>query len=583
MKLFKILWLIMFNVSFVTNSIGQNKLNCNIYLGDVDKDGTDDFIKVIDKRAIKVFKSDFQVSPLTNKTICFNDDIVKIIVGDFLGRENVVMVILESDGIHYYNYSTTRKQLLKLSQQQNFILYNQEDILVGDFDADKKDEVLLHNPRTGRVTFYEFNNVNRLTVVSQNKIRLGNLTDFDFKGKKIIVGEFNGNSDRDDLLIIDYKTQRIHRYSGAFHQGVNEFWYHFDAYNKDIKRSNNIAAVNINGDTTHDIVIRNADSGKYAFYYPNEFLPNGLKPITNVEAGQLPKDKGEAILVKHKDKRKKRNNILFMQGNFLKLTGAAFDSKIRKETFWWAYTSDKLCKTENLSPNHIIKRSEWKDTFNSILSSSNLRLNNFTPQQREYQTGEFEFYKPNDSFLDLNGSLFLLNIGEPIRTGPDAMYKMYINNWNSEKIEISGKPNSNLELKIEMEDNDSEIVGKCHNNLFCDLSPAPNFDYSNSKITIDINLFVQDGSFDYQAVSDFNANVLESGPCKDNIFALFCPSNRNSIIETNFEQQINSQINGAFKSRFLDILETLIALKGINLSNIKSLKISTDEDILLFE
>ncbi|MFS4466489.1 hypothetical protein [Maribacter sp. 2210JD10-5] len=215
------------------------------------------------------------------------------------------------------------------------------------------------------------------------------------------------------------------------------------------------------------------------------------------------------------------------------------------------------------------------------MEQASLRLNNFTPDKNE-ALGEYEFYLENDSNLELFGNVSPINIGTPIETGPNEMYKMYVNDWGSRDFSARGIQGNTIRLEILMEDAGYEIIGKCHDNFLCGFSPAPSFNFLNTAIRIDLNLNIQNNELDFHGVSKIIADIQETGPCTNNVFAMFCPSNKTSILKTNFETRINRQINGRYRNQILDFFNMIIELKGIDLNIINSIYIDSDENIMFF-
>jgi hypothetical protein len=191
--------------------------------------------------------------------------------------------------------------------------------------------------------------------------------------------------------------------------------------------------------------------------------------------------------------------------------------------------------------------STWQNALNGIFSGSCLRLNNYTPVQNQYDRNEREFYRPNDSYirLNFNGNIIPYPIPiDVIQTGPNSMYKMYINDWNTNQITAT-PDNGRIKISLLFEDNGVEVVGRCYRNTLCDFSPAPNFNYSNSRIDIYLTLVASGGKVSYTAANVFTANVAESGPCVNNFFGAFCPSDRAGLIKGTIEAKLNEHLNSA--------------------------------------
>jgi hypothetical protein len=187
----------------------------------------------------------------------------------------------------------------------------------------------------------------------------------------------------------------------------------------------------------------------------------------------------------------------------------------------------------------------WRNALNNVFTNSSVRLNNYTPVQNQYDRNERQFYRPNDSYLRLvfNGTPIQYPIPiDVIQTGPDRMYKMYVNDWNTRNI-IARNEGNRIKISLLFESDGTEIIGNCYNNFWCGSSPAPNFNYSDAVIDIYLDLRAERGQISYNATNRFTATVAESGPCVNNFFAMFCPADRSSLIKTTIENKLNEHLN----------------------------------------
>ncbi len=197
------------------------------------------------------------------------------------------------------------------------------------------------------------------------------------------------------------------------------------------------------------------------------------------------------------------------------------------------------------SPTIRITLADWRQTLNGIFSTTAMRLNNYTPIPNQYFQNERQFLKPDDSYFKLNFNGYPFRYPIPIdvmEVGPDNMFKLYVNDWNSNTI-TAVPENRRIRVTLTMEDDGVEILGNCYNNFSCGFTSPPQFNYYNSKIDIYLTLKPVNGHLSYDAEAIFTANVSESGPCVDNVFAFLCPSNRASIIKSKLETKLNDILN----------------------------------------
>lgn len=231
-----------------------------------------------------------------------------------------------------------------------------------------------------------------------------------------------------------------------------------------------------------------------------------------------------------------------------------------------------------IAPAATIPAATWQNAFYQVFSKSAVRLNNYTPVQNQYDRNERQFLKPDDSYIQLwlNNRMNKFTIPiDVMQVGPNSMFKMYINDWNSQQISIVPE-NGSIKITLFMEDAGTEIVGNCYNNFACGFTPTPAFNYINSRIDIYLKLVPENGKVSYNATTIFNADVAESGPCVNNLFAIFCPSNRAGLIKSTIEGKINEYLNNQLLKT---LVSSLLFSQVQNLTSISSVRLSNNGDI----
>lgn len=232
-------------------------------------------------------------------------------------------------------------------------------------------------------------------------------------------------------------------------------------------------------------------------------------------------------------------------------------------------------------PIATIPTSSWQNVLNQVFSGSSVRLNNYTPIQNQYYRNDLQFFKPGDSYfqLRLNDRLMKFDIPiDMIPSGQDNMFKMYINDWNSRQL-IAGYENGNIKITLLMEDEGMEVIGNCYNHFLCGFTPTPSFNYTNSKIDIYLQLISEGGRLSYNANAIFSADVIETGPCVNNLFAAFCPPNRSGFIKAKIEGKLNEYLNAPLIKAFL--IQTISNLLPANTA-VTTVKINNGGDIQIW-
>src|SRR5262245_63025175 len=136
-----------------TNS--QILLSRKLYLGDIDGDRLDELIEV-DGSHVYVFKANSDHTPVVEQV--FSAPVERLIIGDFVsaGREHgkdQLLAILTDGTIQGYAISDDRQQMWWWFTQPSFIKTT-DHFVVGDFDGDGADEILVYDPSTGGILIY---------------------------------------------------------------------------------------------------------------------------------------------------------------------------------------------------------------------------------------------------------------------------------------------------------------------------------------------------------------------------------------------------------------------------------------------
>ncbi len=210
-----------------TNS--QILLSPRLYLGDIDGDHLDELIEV-DGRHLYIFKCNYEHPPLLEHV--FSSRVNRLVIGDYVasGREHgkdQILAILEDGTIQGWAISDDLKQMWWWFTQPTFI-NDSEHFIVGDFDGDGADEIMVYEPSTGAIKLYEFQSNGLFGEMSGYS--LGNLNGPDLRQKLLLAGDFGQAYSRKDLLVIDRAAGQIMRFDTANEpNGTNTFCWAFSS------------------------------------------------------------------------------------------------------------------------------------------------------------------------------------------------------------------------------------------------------------------------------------------------------------------------------------------------------------------
>jgi hypothetical protein len=212
-------------------------------------------------------------------------------------------------------------------------------------------------------------------------------------------------------------------------------------------------------------------------------------------------------------------------------------------------------------------RAEWASTLEALIPMGSIRLNNFnagsdgTPIGGEFcgfvagegceneqnsnsgafcNGAEFQFKRPCNSHIDFILGRRDFDLTVP-RVGPDAMFKIYVNDINSTGIS-AGTQDRFLRFSVDFESDGREIRANCYNNFFC-FAGVPEFELDNLHIDILLGITAVENTITYDDVQvNVTADLQNAGLCHDNLFAAFC-GDTHEIIFSNLRDQIINQMN----------------------------------------
>lgn len=350
----------------LTNAYSKdhNKITDWLYKADINGDNIEELLQ-INGRFLTVYKPDFLMTPVLSHR--FNADIQRIVVGDFVssGREHgkeQIAAILADGSIQVFAISNDLSELWWWFTQSNFIAAH-EHYQVGDFDGDYADEIMVHNPHNGQLRFYEI--TGNAFFYRKYNFSLGNLANFNLRYKTILIQrEQQGTRKNPHIVVIDNHHRQVMSFATVRPNGGNfTFWWAFTTRTNLYDSNSKVYIANVDGSAKDDIIIRNNQTGHYSFY-KIEYLNQRLRPIYHISKGQLPivANQGSIHPIQTTTNIRNRDNLLYVQennGRRFTLSGSAHDGS--RETYWWAYTTDRPFIGSNFTfDSNITKRQVLK-------------------------------------------------------------------------------------------------------------------------------------------------------------------------------------------------------------------------------
>lgn len=239
-----------------------------------------------------------------------------------------------------------------------------------------------------------------------------------------------------------------------------------------------------------------------------------------------------------------------------------------------------------------IPRDTWFNPLRSGLSTAAVRVNNYTPRQHEFNpTGERAFLRPGDCFFSVNmsGSSFRLPFTiDMVEGGPENRCKAYINDWNSNSVNVSTSGGRVL-VRLNFENNGTELITNCYNNgccegnIFCPGAGCPDYELNNAWIEMYLTPVLSGGRLDYTSEVAFNVDVRELGadPCTNNFWAFLCDwgviprvGDRQNRIRQAIENNLRAQLDSPSLRTAINLaLNSAVSSTGVDLSRCSSVSI----------
>lgn len=314
----------------------------NLQVGDVDGDGFQDLVQ-FGRNKVFAYKTNFKRDGILHGYL--PAEITRLVLGDFTtnGREHgrdQICAVTKAKTLMCYASSDDNRELWWWWTQPNFI-EDSEEVIVGDFDGNGADDLLLYKSATGSMRFFT-RYAGKKRFQPMKDVDMGNLGDFDRRNKVVLAGDFGQAVGRDDLLFRDKSTGKISRYDSATKNGKTTFWWAFHTRAGFVQKQEVVRSANVEGGNRDGVAVFDPVASEFRFYKA-EYAGGNLRTSGTV-AGNLAGKRGFTpvfgrFAAWNSEPGTKRDDILLYEHKSSQLLrfDARWDSKAKRRTYWSAY------------------------------------------------------------------------------------------------------------------------------------------------------------------------------------------------------------------------------------------------------
>jgi hypothetical protein len=382
-----------------------------VVLGDFDRDGKTDFLQYWNNK-IFINHTDFNQTFVTS--LALPASVKRVITGDFynVGSDHVCPIM--SNGLTAcYGISNDRTALWWSFNQGTFIADN-EEFIVGDFNGDHKDDILVYPTGGGAYRMYTLGSNGFFGAMPT--FNQGNLNSATGSGFQVRAGDFNGDG-RQDVAIV--RNGGMLSYFGSVFDGKNDtFWWAFNTNSSFVGSSDQVTIARINDDSRDDVVLRNTSTGATRLFQMAQ-SGGGLASVTGVSQGQLNTQGNSSIFwgSMHDQSSSepgsftREDAIVWLNGpsQFVR-SDARFDGS--NYTYWWDYTQNSL--------QNVLRATQQLSSSGSVYATVQMSLDRngqFTIQPTVENHNQITGYNYN-----ISCNIGMFGVGYQGHVGPASLF-----------------------------------------------------------------------------------------------------------------------------------------------------------------
>lgn len=318
-----------------------------LYLADLDGDHRAEIVRPVGKE-LWAWKADYGFQHVLSGT--YPAAIQRLVIGHFAaaGREHDrddVCAILTNGSMQCSAPSPDTKAMWWWFTQSS-VVGNGDDAVVGDYNGDGADDILVYTPSTGAVRM--FTRGASTTFEPMPGFVPGNL--HPGPHLQLRAGEFGRSAGSTDLLVVNPATGVLSRFDSVTDgSGSTTFWWAYDSGPGFIRPSEQVYAARLENRDRDGIAIRTPSTGAIRYVRADWDDGRRLVPITTVALGQSKVTTEPGVLIfgrmggfSAEPGGTVREDQYFVNaaGTFFTRVDARWDSSSKAYTYWWAYDAN---------------------------------------------------------------------------------------------------------------------------------------------------------------------------------------------------------------------------------------------------